>query len=908
MVRGLNILFWILAALPCAPQGFAAPATPVVVAPIGQVATDNPEFVWQQQSDATLYRIYLYDRQSGERVHLDNHDSDTVCRDGLCRIQFDLNLGYARNHRFYLKAYNPDGYSDWARAFFHYLPPAPAAVSGLSPSGNITDAHPAFQWQASANATTYRLYVWNKDNKARVLLQNYAAAAICSADSCTVNLTDIDFPPGTGFLFAVRAYNSGGWSDWSDRSHFEHVEDPPPVVTTLLPQGPVTASSPEFQWQAQSGVTQYRLYVWNRDDRIRVHLANYQPDTICDQSICSIAPLDQGLPAGDRLLYRVRAMNSGGWNNWSDARYFSYIPANQRPVAVADTAEVASGGTVVIDVLHNDHDDTPLTGASISLASATSSFGQVAVVAGEVRYQHDGSDGFQYPVDSFTYTVTDVAGEQSEPAQVTVDVIESNTAPVALADAAVVNRGESVIIAILANDSDPDNPSGSKPFRSIDPATVQIVESAQLSGTVATHADGTVTYTHNNDTTTAVYFDYSVADKQGAESAPARVSISVTDAGFCPAYTSSPVYRHRAQTLVLAADDPDWEQQIADAPSGTEILLQDGEYLLDRYTVYMGNSDVTVRSLSGNRGAVIIRGLGYTAGENEGFMIAADRITIADITVHQMVHHAVSMKPGSEADGSLDSTYLYNLHLYDIGTQHIKGSRGGDNTGALVACSSIGYTSGGAVGDYNGGIDIHRGVDVVIRDNRFYNITGDGTGCNVAVPTGSCHYISAPAVYMGDSRDTLVERNIVTDSFRGISLGLIDGHTGGIVRNNFVYRSSSGDMGISIENSVNTLVEHNTVLVEGYIGPIEVRGGSGHTIRNNLSNAPVWLRDGAADIIRQGNIEFATDDDFVAPGDPHLHAGSVAIGSGVAATGVTADIDGDLRSGRWDVGADHFTR
>ena len=45
----------------------------------------------------------------------------------------------------------------------------------------------------------------------------------------------------------------------------------------------------------------------------------------------------------------------------------------------------------------------------------------------------------------------------------------------------------------------------------------------------------------------------------------------------------------------------------------------------------------------------------------------------------------------------------------------------------------------------------------------------------------------------------------------------------------------------------------------------------------------------------------------VTPGDPHLLPGSRAIGAGVTSD-VDSDIDGDLREGRWDVGADQFTQ
>lgn len=400
--------------------------------------------------------------------------------------------------------------------------------------------------------------------------------------------------------------------------------------------------------------------------------------------------------------------------------------------------------------------------------------------------------------------------------------------------------------------------------------------------------------------------DTELPQPEPPEPEPPEPEAPETDAGFCPAYLDSPLYRWRTDSLILSPEMSDWEQRIEQAPAGTEILLSDGEYLLDQDLVLLQNPDVTIRSLSGNRDAVVVRGEGFYSGMSEGFMVAADRITIAELTMHSMRRHAIAMKPELDSDGNLLDTYIYNMNIYDTGTQHVKGSDGGDNRNAVVACSTIGYSPGVAVGDYNGAIGIFRGVDVVVRDNTIYNLNGDGTGCNVAAPGEACIYESAPAIYMRESRDTIVERNRIIESFRGISLGLHNGNIGGVIRNNFIYRSGPGDMGISVELSRDTIVEHNTVLVAGYWAPIEVKAGTGgHVFRNNLTNAPIQLR-GTSGSVLEGNIEWATADYFVESGAPYLQPGSPAIGAGVVPSYVVDDIDGDTRSDRWDVGADQF--
>jgi len=268
---------------------------------------------------------------------------------------------------------------------------------------------------------------------------------------------------------------------------------------------------------------------------------------------------------------------------------------------------------------------------------------------------------------------------------------------------------------------------------------------------------------------------------------------------------------------------------------------------------------------------------------HEGFGINGHNITIADLTMTQIRNHAISIKSSSGAE----ATHIYNVHLVDIGTQHIKGSGAYGIEDGVVACSRIGYTDGGVQGDYINGIDIHHAIDWVLRDNEIYNIFGDGSGCEVDIDCGSYYRGGGPAILLwNNSSGNVVERNRIIDSYRGIALGFGTGHEGGIVRNNFFYQSEaerdvpvgppiSGDMGIQLMTSGNVMVEHNTIILGGsYPGAIEARNASGHvTIRNNLLTAPVWDR-GSVSFSQAGNITDATVADLETAGEPHVPAGS----------------------------------
>jgi hypothetical protein len=378
---------------------------------------------------------------------------------------------------------------------------------------------------------------------------------------------------------------------------------------------------------------------------------------------------------------------------------------------------------------------------------------------------------------------------------------------------------------------------------------------------------------------------------------------------FCPAYEESPIYRPR--TRQVAADPSNWISKIQGAQSGDEILLADGNYELDQYAVEVGN-DITIRGASGNRSAVLIQGQGYGV-QSEGLRVWTAGVTIADLSITGIRDHAVSMK----GEAGADATHIYNVHIYDIGTQHIKGTP--STRDGIIACSRIGYTPGGVKGDYINAVDIHGATDWIIRDNEIYNIWGDGTGCNVDVDCGHYWPGGGPSILLwNNASGNVVERNRIIDSFRGIAIGFDgDVYSGGAVRNNFIYQSTAqqngvtGDAGMSIFGSSDVEIDHNTVLLgSSYPGAIEVQNSSNLKIRNNLLNKPIFNRGGWSGDGSQGNKTDGDSTDLVTPSEPHLNPDSDAVDfpTTVSVPGVPADIDGDSRpqGTRRDAGCDEL--
>jgi Ca2+-binding RTX toxin-like protein len=133
--------------------------------------------------------------------------------------------------------------------------------------------------------------------------------------------------------------------------------------------------------------------------------------------------------------------------------------------------------------------------------------------------------------------------------------IPLNDPPVAVDDTATVAEDHSVVIAVLANDTDPDH----------DPLAVSAINGQAFdangrvvlaNGTVALNADGTLTVTPNANFNGPLSFDYTVTD--GTLSDTGTTSVTVTAVNDAPTFTSPTSFaaseNHPAVGTVAAVD------------------------------------------------------------------------------------------------------------------------------------------------------------------------------------------------------------------------------------------------------------------------------------------------------------------------------------------------------------------
>ena len=345
----------------------------------------------------------------------------------------------------------------------------------------------------------------------------------------------------------------------------------------------------------------------------------------------------------------------------------------------------------------------------------------------------------------------------------------------------------------------------------------------------------------------------------------------------------------------------------ANEAGNVEIVLAPGIYEYDeKYVDWMVwglgifQDHVTVRSETGNRDDVIIKGKGMNGNILSIFAVAASDFIVADVTLGWVTTHAVQVKGEEDADNFI----AHNVRFVDTYEQMVKGTY---NSGATTTSDSglieyclFEYSAKIGPQWYIGGIDCHNTRDWRVKANRFRDIISPED----ALAEHAIHFWS-------DAQNTIAERNIITNCDRGIGFGLGDrGHTGGKIINNMVH--TTRDVGIGVENANGVEIYNNTVVSENYPFSIEYRfEGTDAVIKNNLCNASIELRDDATGEL-SSNLQDVSTEAFVdaTNGDLHLNNNfadrNLIVDAGETIEQITTDIDNDTRptGAAFDIGAD----
>jgi len=379
--------------------------------------------------------------------------------------------------------------------------------------------------------------------------------------------------------------------------------------------------------------------------------------------------------------------------------------------------------------------------------------------------------------------------------------------------------------------------------------------------------------------------------------------------------------------------------------SNTTIFIQPGTYIIPEWWfinigIDLNNpvENIVIRGATGDYNDVVIKGTapGMTGASSFGFFINnASNVTIADLTVGEVYHHAVQLNPPSI--GAADGIRLYHCRFYNTGEQLIKGNFLYDDNGLPAGVQNgrieyclLEYTSWGPEDGYTEGIDLHAADNWTIQHNLLRNIRVHENDNHTDVPA---------ILIWNNSKNVDIIANTMINCDRGVAFGLYDRTLSagypevqtGVIRNNMIYRQSDSvfynDAGILAWDVRDVSILNNTILdeVKSY-PPIEYRftkENSNIVIANNLINntlngnrPPIWDRDNSGgnpeDDYKNATVEFNFINDsgemfsLNYPGDLHLTENSASLLSGISSyTNCPDDFDATLRGGTTNYGADH---
>ena len=433
-------------------------------------------------------------------------------------------------------------------------------------------------------------------------------------------------------------------------------------------------------------------------------------------------------------------------------------------------------------------------------------------------------------------------------------------------------------------------------------------------------------------------YTYTVAayDAAGNVSAQSSGANATTTAAIGTGGTMYNGYAGNAPTLPITgtriinvSTEPQLQSAMANLQAGDTIVLADGTYNLTNSLYINGKDNVTIRGNSGMDNVVLVgKGMDNASYGNVPYGIWSNSVntTVANLTINNTYDDEIIFNAGAQ------SPHVYNVKLLNSGSQFVKANPTdatngiGVNNGIVEYCW-FEYTNGPPVTDHGSGVGYFNGISAhaadnwIIRKNLFKNLHN---------PDSSTNYWWNPAVLMWNhSTGTITEDNVFINVDRAVAYGLVNqttgtDHSGGIIRNNFVYlapglmtstRTASSDGSIIVWDSPATAVDHNTVITNGNVSEsIEFRfaATTGAEVKNNLTDKAINTSRDSAAVTSSGNYTSATSGMFASMSTADLHILSNAstlanvIGKVPVLASVSADFDGDNRTSgtKTDIGAD----
>jgi len=418
-----------------------------------------------------------------------------------------------------------------------------------------------------------------------------------------------------------------------------------------------------------------------------------------DASAVIYTPFD-GYAGDDSFTYFVTT--SEGATDFADVFISVEGETNNPPTAANDSYEVDENTPLLVNgislssIINNDNDPD---GNSLTLNTTPI----IDVTHGELTLNPDGT--FTYTPttnfngsDSFVYEVSDSNGGTDQ-ATVNLTVNAVNDAPQAVNDSVITAEDTAVVIAALANDSDPED----------DTLTINSVNQGQ-NGAVVINTDGTFTYTPTSNFNGSDSFVYQISDGNGGTD-QATVNITVNAVNDAPHAVNDSVTTAEDTAVVIAAlaNDSDPEDNIliidsvTQGQNGAVVINTDGTVSYTPEGNFFGIDSFDYTINDGNNGtasATVYISVGvvndvpqatndvYTTDEDVAIVIASstlpalldndsdlddDNLTVNTIPITDVEHGALTLN----IDGSFTYTPTSNYNGSDSFVYEVSDGVGG---------------------------------------------------------------------------------------------------------------------------------------------------------------------------------------------------------------------------------------
>lgn len=278
-------------------------------------------------------------------------------------------------------------------------------------------------------------------------------------------------------------------------------------------------------------------------------------------------------------------------------------PVNDAPVAAnltISTDEDTPSAALAVRAAATDIEDGIPTGELTLTSTPTLGLVTLDQEAGTLVYTPNTNEVGE---ETFTYTITDSDGLASASANITVNIGAINDRPVVGDDSVTTDEDVTVVLDILANDSDVED-------QGFNGANVTLEDQGNGAGSYAKAdvtilADGTLEIAPKQDETGSFSFTYTLTDSEGLASLPATVTVTLTPVNDAPVAVDNSVELQEEGSFEVNVLGNDFDVDEGDsfdlssvtvvsaAQNGQTTVTAQGTIVYTANTNYFGNDSFT---------------------------------------------------------------------------------------------------------------------------------------------------------------------------------------------------------------------------------------------------------------------------------------------------------------------------